>query len=38
MSELTFKQFELTRGYLIKNVELVSNEAADVQPAGFKIP
>jgi hypothetical protein len=35
MTNLMFKQFEMTRGYFIKNVESVSKEIANVQPDGF---
>jgi hypothetical protein len=35
MSELLFKQFELTRNRFLKAVELVDPSIADVQPKGF---
>ncbi len=35
MSNLIKKQFELTRGYFIKNAETLSNQVMDVQPEGF---
>lgn len=35
MSELLFKSFELTRGYLLKNVESLDEAILDVQPQGF---
>lgn len=35
MSELLFKQFELTRGFFLKEVAAISAEQADVQPEGF---
>ncbi|MGE8203570.1 DinB family protein [Heyndrickxia sp. NPDC080065] len=35
MYELLIKQFKLTRGYFIKNVETISGDTASVQPAGF---
>ena len=35
MSELLFKQFELTRSLFLKNIEGVSVEQASVQPEGF---
>jgi len=35
MSELLFKGFELTRNYLIKNVEGLDEVILDVQPQGF---
>ena len=35
MSSLIKKQFELTRGYFIKNVEGLSDQVVDVQPEGF---
>ncbi|MBT2683883.1 DinB family protein [Bacillus sp. ISL-37] len=35
MSELLFKQFELTRGSFLKNIEVITAEQAIVQPEGF---
>ncbi|MBS8266110.1 DinB family protein [Mesobacillus boroniphilus] len=35
MSELLFKQFELTRGLFLKNIEAITPEQASVQPEGF---
>lgn len=35
MSELLFKQFELTRGNFLKNIEAITPEQASVQPEGF---
>lgn len=35
MSNLVFKQFGMTRGYFIKNVESVSKEIVNVQPDCF---
>lgn len=35
MSELLFKQFELTRGLFLKNIETITPEQASVQPEGF---
>ncbi|WNF22276.1 DinB family protein [Mesobacillus jeotgali] len=35
MSELLFKQFELTRGSFLKNIEGITAEQASVQPEGF---
>ena len=35
MSELLFKQFELTRGFFLKNIEGITAEQASVQPEGF---
>jgi uncharacterized damage-inducible protein DinB len=35
MSELVYKSFELTRNYLIKNVEAFDEAILDVQPQGF---
>ncbi|TXK76770.1 DinB family protein [Paenibacillus sp. N3.4] len=35
MSELIFKQFEMTRGSFIETVESISKITADVQPEGF---
>ena len=35
MSELVFKQFELTRGSFLKNIEVISPEQASIQPEGF---
>ncbi|MFD4930918.1 DinB family protein [Peribacillus butanolivorans] len=35
MTNLVFKEFGMTRGYFIKNVESVSKEIANVQPDGF---
>ncbi|MEW8969182.1 MAG: DinB family protein [Mesobacillus sp.] len=35
MSELLFKQFELTRGSFLKNIAGITAEQASVQPEGF---
>jgi uncharacterized damage-inducible protein DinB len=35
MSDLLFKQFEMTRGFFIKNIESITPEQASVQPEGF---
>ncbi|MBT2637832.1 MULTISPECIES: DinB family protein [unclassified Bacillus (in: firmicutes)] len=35
MSELLFKQFELTRGSFLKTTEGITTEQASVQPEGF---
>ncbi|MEH6891834.1 DinB family protein [Bacillus sp. JJ864] len=35
MNKLVFKQFQMTRGYFIKNVESLSKEIVNVQPDGF---
>ncbi|RSD24978.1 DinB family protein [Mesobacillus subterraneus] len=35
MSELLFKQFELTRNYFLRNIDGLTAEEADVQPEGF---
>jgi uncharacterized damage-inducible protein DinB len=35
VSELTLKNFELTRDFFLKNVEGMSAEMADIQPEGF---
>jgi hypothetical protein len=35
MSELTVKNFELTRGFVLKNIEGMNAEMADIQPEGF---
>ncbi len=35
MSELLFKNAELTRSYFIKNIDAVDEAAVDVQPEGF---
>ena len=35
MSELLFKNFELTRKYFVKNVEAIDEAIVDVQPIGF---
>ncbi|MBD1381765.1 DinB family protein [Metabacillus arenae] len=35
MDKLVFKHLEMTRGYFLKNVVLVSQEIANVQPEGF---
>jgi uncharacterized damage-inducible protein DinB len=35
MSELLFKQFELTRINFLKNIEAITPEQASVQPEGF---
>ncbi|WP_312475171.1 DinB family protein [Neobacillus sp.] len=35
MSELLFKSFEVTRGYFVKNVEMLDEGLVDVQPEGF---
>ncbi|TCP29231.1 DinB family protein [Scopulibacillus darangshiensis] len=35
MNKFMQKQFELTRGYFIKNVEMIPENIADVQPEGF---
>lgn len=35
MSELLFKQFELTRGFLLKAITGIDRETADIQPEGF---
>ena len=35
MSELLFKQFELTRGSFLKTIEGITAEQASVQPEGF---
>jgi hypothetical protein len=35
MSELLFKQFELTRGSFLKTIEGITTEQASVQPEGF---
>ncbi|MFT9599287.1 DinB family protein [Mesobacillus sp.] len=35
MSELLFKQFELTRRSFLKNIEAITPEQASVQPEGF---
>ena len=35
MSELLFKQFGLTRGSFLKNIEAITPEQASVQPEGF---
>jgi uncharacterized damage-inducible protein DinB len=35
LSELLFKQFELTRGSFLKNIEGITAEQASVQPEGF---
>jgi hypothetical protein len=35
MSELLFKQFELTRSSFLKNIEGITAEQAGVQPEGF---
>lgn len=35
MSELLFKQFELTRSSFLKNIEGITAEQASVQPKGF---
>ncbi|WML42660.1 DinB family protein [Neobacillus sp. PS3-40] len=35
MSELLFKQFELTRGNFIKRVEPIQNDIVDIIPSGF---
>lgn len=35
MSDLLFKQFEMTRGFFIKNIESITSEQASVQPEGF---
>ncbi|WP_210365795.1 DinB family protein [Bacillus sp. REN3] len=36
MSELLFKQFEMTRGFFIKGVEAITTEQANIQPEGYK--
>ncbi|MBY6037670.1 DinB family protein [Fictibacillus nanhaiensis] len=36
MSELTFKNFELSRSFFMKHVESMDAEMADIQPEGFK--
>ncbi|HDX9591296.1 TPA: DinB family protein [Bacillus pseudomycoides] len=35
MDKLVFKQFKMTRGYFIKNVESLSKDIVNVQPDGF---
>jgi uncharacterized damage-inducible protein DinB len=35
MSELTFKNFELSRSFFLKNVEGMNEEIAKIQPEGF---
>ncbi len=35
MSELILKSFEVTRNYLIKNIDSMSESVVDVQPEGF---
>ncbi|WNB91187.1 DinB family protein [Bacillus sp. NEB1478] len=35
MSDLTLKNFELTRDFFLKNIESMSAEMADIQPEGF---
>ena len=35
MSELLFKNMELTRSFFIKNVEAIEEGLVDIQPAGF---
>jgi hypothetical protein len=35
MTELVFKNFELTRNFLLKNVEAFNEAIVDVQPEGF---
>jgi uncharacterized damage-inducible protein DinB len=35
MSELVFKNFELTRNFFLKNVEAYNDAIVDVQPEGF---
>jgi uncharacterized damage-inducible protein DinB len=35
MSELVFKNFELTRSFLLKNVDALDEAIVDVQPKGF---
>jgi hypothetical protein len=35
MSELTFKNFELSRSFFLKNVEEMNEEIAKIQPEGF---
>lgn len=35
MSELLFKNMELTRGFFLKNISALNEEIVDVQPEGF---
>jgi hypothetical protein len=35
MSELLFKQFEMTRGNFLTNIETITPEQANIQPEGF---
>lgn len=35
MSELLFKHFEVTRNFLLKNIDALDEAIVDVQPEGF---